>query len=508
MAASVLSGLLLFACFPRLDWHLLVWVSCLPLLAAVASEPSLLRGFFWGYLTGAIFLTGSCYWFVGVMKRYGGLGTTLAVGIMALFLVVFAAFFGVFGMLEAFAARRSRAYAFLLSPFLWVALELARTYLITGFPWNLLGYGVEAAGLRQLASYTAVYGLSFLAVSTAALLAWTILEPWHGWVRTSLALWFASLLAANWVATPPASVPGRNIAYLVQPNVPLDEAALERWAPWQNPAPLERLVAMTLASRVHEESASASPPLIVWPENPAPFYFNRDPVFERAMEAMARKTQAYVIAGTVIHTGSGRSSIKNSAVALDPTGRLLFEYDKIHLVPFGEYVPEWAFPGKMGRITFEVGNYVPGTNYLPAETPEGAIGIFICYEAIFPQLVRRLTARGPGVLVNISDDGWYGESSAPYQHLAMARMRAIENRRFLLRATNDGITAVIDPYGRVMEQLPRHRLMVLPGHFNYLSTRTFYAARGDVFAWMCVVLSAVILGVRAAGGKKELIAES
>jgi apolipoprotein N-acyltransferase len=138
-----------------------------------------------------------------------------------------------------------------------------------------------------------------------------------------------------------------------------------------------------------------------------------------------------------------------------------------------------------------VGNFVPGSRYNVAVMSQGTLGVFICYEAIFPQLVRRITLAGAGLLVNISNDAWYGDSAAAAQHLEMARLRAIENDRYLLRATDDGITAVIDPYGQVRERLPRHRLMVLAGRFSYRTTRTFYTAHGDVFAWLCVVLTAL-----------------
>ncbi len=461
------------------------------------------RGFFLAYLTGAIFLTGSCYWFLGVMERYGGLGPAIAAAVFLLFVTVFSLFFGAFGLVEAWVARRSIGRALLLSPFLWVSMELARTYWITGFPWNLLGYAVEAPGLRRLASITAVYGLSFLGVATSACLAWILVSPWERWVRTSLAFWLALLMVANWVFTPAGSPPASSVALLVQPNVPLDEATMEDWAPWRNPAPLERLVAMTSDSRVSEGSPAPAPPLIVWAENPAPFFLFRDRVFRDAVERMARQTQAYVVLNTIAFTGQDDAQPKNSAVVLDPTGRVLVEYDKIHLVPFGEYVPAWAFPTKVGKITSQVGNFVPGTSYRVAQTPQGAIGVFICYEAIFPQLVRRLTADGPGVLVNISNDAWYGDSPAALQHLEMARLRAIENGRYLLRATNDGVTAVIDPYGQVVEQIPRHRPMVLPGHFSYLAGRTFYNAYGDVFAWLCVAISAVTLALRSVGTHKQ-----
>ena len=485
---SVLSGLLLFVCFPLPNWHPLVWIACVPLLAVLVSEKRVSRGFWLGYLAGAVFWIGSCYWFVNVTMLHGGLGPVLAVGALLLFTLLFSTFFGAFGLALAWLARLSPGRALVLSPFLWVAMELGRVYLITGFPWNLLGYAVQADGLRRLASITAVYGLSFLAVATSAWLLALLMTPRCRWLWGSLGVWIVLLVAANWLARPPAPARGSEAAFLVQPNVPLDQAALEGWVPWRNPAPLDRLVAMTIESVQRGGINPARPPLVVWSENPAPFYFDRDPVFRGAVERMARETRSYVVVGSVNFRGEDTTRPRNTAVVLDPDGRVLLQYDKIHLVPFGEYVPWWAFPDKVGKITHEVGNFVPGTRHEVARTPYGAIGVFICYEAIFPELVRRVAAEGAGVLVTISNDTWYGSTSAAYQHLEMARLRAIENGRYLLRATNDGLTGVIDPYGRVLERAPRQRAMVLAGNFDYRVGKTFYTAHGEVFAWLCVVI--------------------
>jgi apolipoprotein N-acyltransferase len=501
--ASALSGFLLFACFPLLGWNFLVWVACAPLLAALLREPRLGRAFLLAYATGAIFLAGSCYWFVDVMEGYAGMRPVLAWGVLVLFVVVFSTLFGAFGLVESWVARGSHVAALLLSPCLWVAMEIARTYLITGFPWNLLGYAIQPTGLRQLASFTAVYGLSFLAAATSALLAWAGLQPQRKLAWGALASWSLLLVAANGALTPPPAPPGARLACLVQPNIPMDLVSVVKWAPWRDAAPLERLVVMSVAG-VAREGKSDVPPLIVWPENPAPFYFERDPIFRGAVERMAQQARAYVVVGSVNYADRENTQPKNSAIVLDPEGRVLLMYDKIHLVPFGEYVPAWAFPGLVGKITYEAGNFVPGASYQVASTRDGALGVFICYEAIFPQLVRRLVPDGPGVLVNISNDAWFGDSSAAAQHLEMARLRAIENCRFLLRATNDGITAVIDPYGRVIARLPRHRSAALVGRFDYLARRTFYTQHGDVFAWLCVAAAAALLAWRAAGMRKPI----
>jgi len=234
----------------------------------------------------------------------------------------------------------------------------------------------------------------------------------------------------------------------------------------------------------------------------APFYFDRDPIFRGAVERMARQTRSYVVVGTVNFADRDLARPANSAVVLDPDGHVVLSYDKIHLVPFGEYVPWWAFPGLVGKITHEPGNFIPGSSYRVAQTPHGAMGVFICYEAIFPQLVRRLTPDGPGVLVNISNDAWFGDSSAAFQHLEMARLRAIENHRYLLRATNDGITTVIDPCGRVVARLPRRQAAVLAARFDYVAGRTFYNAHGDVFAGLSVAAAAAILALRAVVGRR------
>jgi apolipoprotein N-acyltransferase len=544
---------MLVACFPKMHWRGLVWVACLPLLVALAGEKRLKHAFLLGYVCGAFFFAGSCYWFTTVMEFYGHLAPALAMVVLILFVIIDSTFFGGFGLLMGWAARRSPGWALALSPFLWVAMELARTYLVTGFPWNLLGYAVQATGVRQIASVTGVYGLSFLAVATSALLAWVLVSsgllkgaasappsqlpltpcpsPASGrggtvkwWGRAlaaglkprpsavlALAGWVGLLLFAQWRLAPPPATLGKELAILVQPNVPLDEAELDAWAPWRDPTQLRELVQFSVSAVAIEnrkskienpaavppignrQSTIDNPPLLIWAENPAPFFFTRDPVFRNAMENMARQTRAFVIANTIIPLDAQGDTITNSAFTLDPEGREVSRYDKIHLVPFGEYVPGWALPGLVHKITSDVGNFIPGSTYPVAQSPGGGIGVFICYEAIIPQLARKLVAGGAGVLVNISNDAWYGDSAAAYQHLEMARLRAIENHRYLLRATNNGLTTLIDPYGRVRQEIPRYQRLAMLAHFDFETRQTFYTAHGDAFAWLCAAVAGLML---------------
>ena len=490
--------MLLAACFPHYNQSYLVWIAGLPLLAALLFEPCLKQAYLLGATAGSMFLGLSVYWFAGVMEHYGRMSPEAAIGVMALFLIVDSSYWGAFGVLVAWMARRSCGLALLASPFLWVAMDLAQTYgYFGGFPWNLLGYGIQSRGLRQAATVTGVYGLSFLALATSAFAAWALIElrpTRRHLAQIVLVVWVSGLLIANRVLQPPPIAEGKQLAILVQPDVPLNESA-EGWAPWQNPGPLHHLLDLTL-EKLRQAPAVAGAPLIVWSENSAPFYFDRDPVFRAAVEKLAREAGAYLIVGATNFANGGTSRPLNSAVALDPTGSVISQYDKIHLVPFGEYVPAWL-DRWVGKITSEVGNFVPGSNYAPARGAEGGIGIFICYEEIFPQLVRRLAPRRPGLLVNISDDAWYGDTSASYQTMEMARLRAVENRLYLLRATNDGITDVIDPYGRVLATLPRHRQAALMARFDYEGEETFYAAHGDVFAWLCLGIG-VVLAAQAA----------
>ena len=432
LAACALSGLLLVACFPRIHLRGLVWIACFPLLASLAKEKRLKQALLKGYVCGAVFFAGSCSWFLVVMESYGHLAPALAVVVLVLFVIVDSVFFGAFGLAMGWAARRSAGWALLASPFLWLAMELARTYLLTGFPWNLLGYAVQAAGIRQIASVTGVYGLSFLAVSISALLAWvwvsiglgkggaSVPSPQHSstalpsdatgrsttppspvraWsarlkprisAALGLAIGLGFLAIAEWKLAPPPDPQGRELAFLVQPNVPLDDNELESWIPWHDPTQLQKLVQFSVSSveqylqrsngaeplsTENRQSEIANPPLLIWAENPAPFFFTTDPIFRNAVENMARQVHAFVIVNTIIPMDALGLKITNSAITVDPEGRKVSRYDKIHLVPFGEYVPWWALPGLVHKIIAEVGDFVPGSHYSVAPSPGGGIGV-------------------------------------------------------------------------------------------------------------------------------------
>lgn len=496
--AAAATGLLWFCAFAPLEWRFLVWVGSVPLLVALLADSNLKRAFLLAHVAGGVFLGSTCHWLVDVVRIHGGLSTPLAYAALFAFLLVYPTVFGFFGVAVSWVARRSVPSALALAPILWVAEEYLRTHWITGFPWNLLGYAVEPEGLRQAATVTGVYGLSFLAMATSSGISWLLTQPRRRPAQYAFTAWVVVLTLANWLALPPPVRPGTRTAVIIQPNVPLDEAGAAQWAPWRNPAKLIELVELTVSTVKERAPSGPEPTLVLWPENSAPFYYERDLLFRTTVERMARDARAYVIFGSVNFADTAQTQPKNSAVLLSPEGRAIFDYDKIHLVPFGEYVPAWAFPNFIGKITHEAGNFVPGTDFRTARTSLGGIGIFICYEAVFPDLVRRLVPEGEGVLVTISNDAWFGTSAAAAQHLEMARLRAIETRRYLLRATNDGFTVIVDPYGRIVERIPRGTRGALVGKYDVREERTPYTRAGDAFAWACVLVGlAGMAGMKA-----------
>jgi apolipoprotein N-acyltransferase len=320
-----------------------------------------------------------------------------------------------------------------------------------------------------------VYGISFVLAIMASTVAVLVLR--RGRRQTA---WLAVVPALLVLPDLPAHPTPTDTAVVVQPNMPEEE----QWTFASASAIRDRLVNESL-----QAARGSSAHLIIWPEVPGPLYYYNDPKFRDEVTNLARSTQAYFLFGTVGETA--RKEPLNSAVMLSPAGDLIDRYDKINLVPFGEYVPK--FFGFVNRITQEAGDFVPGNRIVDFPAGDHRIGVFICYESVFPQQVRQFVQQGADLLVNISNDGYFGHSAAREQHLEIARMRAAENRRWLIRATNDGITATIDPAGRVTGRLPMYRESVARMNYGYESDNTFYTEHGDWFAWGCWLGAAVAL---------------
>lgn len=493
---------------------MLCWVAFVPLLYALlrgrggegelldsegrSLRPfTLLQGFIVGWISGVLWYIGTCYWIYPVMHGYGNLGVFAAGLITMGYCVIMGMHHGVFGLLVVLMARRSalgNRRPLLLAPFFWVALEFFRDRII-GVPWEPLGSSqVDNIPFAHIAEFTGVYGLSFaIMLVNSAFTAGFLL---FGKRRKNLLFSATAATVALQVGIllGPAPLPATHQAVLVQSNAPILNTVWPEELFQQTMSELGQM-----ARQAVPPNPAGDPGLIVFPESPAPFVVS-DARFRAWVAGIAHDTNSYLIVGSIAFTETkdqqGRPQLLNSALVVDPQGNIMGRYDKIHLVPFGEYVPFKSLLFFADKLTREVGDFARGTERKVFSIDGMKMSAVICYESIFPDEVREFAANGAQVFVNISDDGWYGETSAPFQHLQMARMRAIENQRWILLSTNNGVTASIDPNGRVVKEARRNIRTTLLAPFSPQADTTFYTRYGDIFAWICVVISLIVIFVR------------
>jgi len=469
-----------------------------------------------GYACGVLWYMGNCYWIYQTMYLYGGLPKPVALGILILFSLYLGLYLALFGGLVGWLAGKfSRQTALLLSPVVWVAVELARAR-VTGFPWDLLGYAqVDNFLLTKLAPVGGVMLLSFVVAAVSALFAYAVSRQV---TMKRVAFATAGLLVvlglqAGTLYKPAEDAAGAS-AVLLQENLLVGATGrnVERLSEVEKYRQFEELSRKPLIGMLEESKphawAAAMPgekhDLIVWPEAPADFATS-DPNFLAQVGGLAKETATPVISGSVgvdfDKSVEGGYREYGSAAVFDKDGSYLGRYDKIHRVPWGEYVPYKELFFFAGHLVDGVGNMSPGTQHTVFPLNGHRVGIFICYESIFGDEVRQFVLNGADVLVNISDDGWYGDTGAPWQHLDMERMRAMENHRWILRDTNTGVTTSIDPHGRGTFTTPRHVREAFVFSYGYLNDVTFYARYGDWFAWIC---AGVAVGLVVAGfGRKQ-----
>jgi apolipoprotein N-acyltransferase len=482
--ASVASGLALAFAFAPYDIGLVAWVA-LALLIGAAVGAGWRKAFLFGLVHGIAFFGISLSWIYTVMRVHGGLSPPEAAGVFVLLIVVLSFSPGMFAAGVAWCARRSVAHACLAAPFLWVATEMWRRHALgQGFPWNLLGYAAaQHLGLLQLVSLTGIYGLSFVLAASSALIAWVLLT------RTRTA-WLAGIItgvvAVSAVLAGDLFVPQERADYeavLVQTNFP---QSLSYPADWMDRHAAELDEIETISA----EAARRTRGIIVWPECPAPFYW-QDPRFSARLSRLALTTATDVVAGVVNWRPGPQGALEpyNSAVLVDSAGHRTFSYDKINLVPFGEYVPWRRWLTFVNTITAEIGDFQRGKEYSVGGLPGGSFSVFICYEAVLPDQVRQFARHGARLFINLSNDGWFGESAALEQHLAQARVRAVENRRWILRATNTGLTASIGPYGRIVAALEPDRRAALIAPYAFRDDITIYTRFGDWLVWLSIAVS-------------------
>lgn len=439
------------------------------------------------------------------MHHYGGLPVVAAAGVLLLFALYLGLYHAVFASAVTYCGTKLGSPAALIAaPFLWTAVELGRAR-ITGFPWDLLGYAqVDNLWLNGLAPLTGVLGLSLLIASINAMwfFRWVTTRKWVRWTVPLLAALLVVLVEAMGRTRYVPSESANKTAVLLQDNLKVGddrgfsleskEQLLHSFTQWS----LHPLTLTSSAAPQYTPALLQTPPeIIAWAEAPTNF-FSTDPEFRQSAGLLAREAQAPMVADAATAETRVPAASKPlefvSAGFFDRSGIYVGRYDKMHLVPFGEYVP-------YKPIFFFAGHLLDGLDFSPGKerrnfvTDGHSFGVFICYESVFGDEVREFARAGAQVFVNLSDDGWYGDTSAPWEHLDMVRMRAIENRRWVLRATNTGVTGSIDPHGRVIAALPRHMRAALAAPFEYRNGTTFYTRHGDWIGWCCLLVSLAML---------------
>jgi apolipoprotein N-acyltransferase len=501
LAAS--SGFLLTLSFPRIGISFLAWFALVPLLAA-SRDLSFKNGFSLGLLTGLAHYLTLIYWLAHTMSTYGHLPFYVSLPVLFLlsfYLALYIAFFST----VVTRLCSSPLSLFFAAPLVWVALEYIRSFLFTGFPWELLGYTqFKLLHLIQISDIFGVYGVSFcIVLSNTALFLIYLALTGKNWKEKNIGTKQAVLVTAA-VAVILAAVWGygnKRIHRLHEltvnsPSVTVaviqgDIDQAQKWDPAFQRSSTVKYIRLSLLTK------NLQPDLVVWPETATPFYFTKNNKLSRLVLSGIRETGADFLIGSPAY-GFKKNKIEyyNSAFLVDASGNVLGRYDKTHLVPFGEYVPLKKWLPFVGKMVESVGDFGTGKKGRTLKWKNFRIGVLICYEMIFPPLSRAMVQNHASILINLTNDAWYGKSSAPYQHFSMAIFRAVENRRFLVRAANTGISGFIDPSGKIIEATRIFKDAVITQKVSMLEMKTFYSKFGDVFAMACLGLSVFFILLR------------
>lgn len=496
---AVLSGSLLFLSFPGFDLYPLAWFSLIPLLVSLWEKDNL-TAFKAGWLTGIIYFMGTLYWIYHSIAYYSNVSLVISILIVFLLSLYLGLYTGIFAMAFSIKLQRSRLPAVMIAPVIWVTLEYIRSYALTGFPWSSLGYSqYKFLTLIQISDITGIYGVSFILVAlNAAIADLFIQKKREERIPLLTRFWFTSGLSALLVLLIFSVIygqlrltqnrPGQVVrAALIQGNIEQDR----KWLPEYQSEVMDKYKSLTLQAMAY------SPSIIIWPETALPFYFGYEKGLTQDFLAFQKGLNTYLLTGSVmVKTPPSKKTIAqltNSAILFDRGGNIPYVYDKIHLVPFGEYVPLKKILFFLDKLVVGIGDYTPGNKIIRAETDFGSFGTFICYEIIFPGLVRKFYSKGGDFIVTITNDAWFGKTAGPYQHFSMCVFRAIENRKPVLRAANTGISGYIDSNGRIIRATTifERRFEVIDMKTD--KTGTFYSRYGDVFAYLCIVATILLI---------------
>jgi apolipoprotein N-acyltransferase len=505
-ALAILSGVLLALSFPRFGHPAFAWIALVPLLIAISRPLALsrvagrapstvetpLRAFYLGLAAGLIYFIGTLYWTGTVVREFGGLAMPVALLAMLLLAAYLALFPALTALITSRLVTRAGTGALLLMPAAWVTTEFARGYLFGGFPWVPLGNSqVTVLPVAQLASVVGVYGLSALVALVNAALAFAVVAQGRQRTATVAATVLVLAGAGGWgawrIADGTLTREGTSLRVgLIQGNI----AQEDKWNPREARRIFTTYIAMT------RDAVRRGAEFVVWPESSTPFMFEEDDIGEESLRDLAREVRVPILFGSDQVDRSGDTlRLYNAAFLVTPTGETAAVYRKMHLVPFGEYIPGKQLLYFVSPLVERMAEFAPGAAMVVLPIGPHKINTAICYEVVYPSLIREAVANGSQLLTTITNDAWYGHSSAPYQHFALASMRAIEQGRYLARAANTGISGVVDPYGRVVRQSAIFEQAGLVEDVRILTRRTIYSRIGDVIAYFAIAVTAMALVV-------------
>jgi len=506
-AALLLTGALFVLSYalgtPGYDVPGLPFVCLAPFLALAASARSARQAAFRGWIAGTAGSVPLYYWIAYTIAVQGSLGWAL--GALAAFLV--SAYIGAYFSVAAAAARhlesRFGERGLWLFPFVWTAVEMARSYLFTGFPWMLLGYTLAgSATLRQAADLAGVHGLSFLlALSSVSvhLAGRRLRDRFPAKAAIPLVPGIAAILFLVLYGRSGSPNPAGSANRIPEVTVAIAQGGIDQSVKW---SPGNQLATLGIYGELTRTAREAGAQVVVWPETAAPFFYGWEAGLSRRLEAVAVGGGIPILFGAPWYDPEGGGKFYNSVFQMDARGVVLGRYDKRHLVPFGEYIPLRSVLFFLEKLTPGGGDFSTGTSPALFKVHGQPVAASICYEALFPALIREGVLEGATWLVNVTNDAWFGDTVAPHQHLAMARMRCVEFRRPMVRAANSGISAVVDADGGIAASLGLFRRGVLVAAVRPATFDTVYAKTGEIFGISCSILTifAFIFPLRGSHG--------
>ena len=497
----IVTGILYFLSFPDIGLDILAWSCLIPLLWALPYQ-SPRRSFFLGWLAGTVAFTGTMYWVTIAMSLYGGLPLWVTLFPLLLLAGYLGLYFGLFSFLWVWIRGKTRLPDLLLAPILWTTLEWIRGHAMTGLPWGLIGYTqYQNLSMIQVADITGVYGVSFLIVLTNTALLQLLRAFFHDQrqralrsIAIAILVLTLAFLYGTWRLSQFEKTSDESITVgIIQANIPQDMK-------WDTAFRLETL---SRYGKLTHSISNNNLDLIVWPEAATPFIFDENEFFKRQVLTIVQEAGTPLLFGTPARSreSDASHSLTNSAYLIDSSGAILSRQDKLHLVPFGEYVPLSPFLFFIDKMVEGIGNFKPGTEYTIMEVPSkkaGSVnlGTAICFEVIFPDLVRQFVAGGANLMVTITNDAWFGRSSAPTQHFSMVVFRSIENRVSFIRAANTGISGFISPSGRIRQTSELFEVAALTDTLPIYPTGSLYTRMGDLFVKICGIITFVLILIR------------